>query len=127
MRALLRTVPLFAWLPEEAPDILNGCFDLEVERLTAGETRRTAGRVGCLLEGGAVFRPQDAAISLSPGNLFAISRDIQGLKHPEPGTLTAVTDCAVAWFDFTLTTSVCYRACWFHVRLLREIDALLAK
>lgn len=127
MRELLRTVPLFAWLPEEAPDILNGCFDLEVERLAAGETRQTAGRIGCLLQGTAAFQSQDAAVSLSPGKLFAVSRDAQGFKHPRPGTLTAAADCAVAWFDFGLTTSVCYRACWFHVRLLREIDALLAE
>lgn len=128
MRDLLRTVPLFAWLPEEAPDILNGCFDLETERLAAGESRQTAGRIGCVLEGGAAFRPQDAdAASLSPGGVFGVLRDAQGFKRPQAGVLTAVTDCAVAWFDSSLISSVCYRACWFHVRLLREIDALLAE
>lgn len=126
MSGLLRTVPLFAWLPEEAPEILNSCFDLETERLAAGETRRAAGRAGCLLSGSAVFQPQGAApVPLSVGSLFAILRDDQGFKHPCPGTLTAASDCAVAWFDFNLTRNVCYRACWFHVRLLREIDDLL--
>lgn len=128
MRDLLRAVPLFAWLPEEAPDILNGCFDLETERLAAGETRQTAGRIGCVLAGSAVFQPRDAdTVPLSAGSVFGVLRDAQGFKRPQAGVLTAGPGCAAAWFDYSLTTSVCYRACWFHVRLLREIDALLAE
>lgn len=126
MLELLHQVPLFAWLPEEAPEILNGCFDLETEKLETGETRRTDGRAGCLLSGSAVFQPEGTASdTLSAGSLFAIRRDGQGFKHPRSGILTAASDCAVAWFDVSLTSNVCYRACWFHVRLLREIDRLL--
>lgn len=126
MEELLRAVPLFAWLPEGAPDILNSCFDLETERLAAGETRRADGRAGCLLEGAAAFCPQfGEARTLESGALFAIARNRDRHQFPVHGTLTAVSDCAVAWFDINLTRTVCYRACWFHVRLLREIGAQL--
>jgi hypothetical protein len=126
MEELLRRVPLFAWLPEGAFEVLNGCFDLEAEQLKQGETREDRGRVGCLLTGSASFCPNNSPeVTLSPGELFGIARGTDGGKHPVPGSLTADTDCAVAWFDFNLVRTVCYRACWFHVRLLREIDALL--
>jgi hypothetical protein len=126
MEELLRTAPLFAWLPEGAFAVLNGCFDLEVEQLKQGETREVRGRIGCLLTGSASFCPNDGPeVALSPGGLFGITRGADGVKRPVPGSLTAAADCAVAWFDFNLVRTVCYRACWFHVRLLREIDALL--
>jgi hypothetical protein len=126
MEEALRMVPLFAWLPEGACEVLNGCFDLEVEQLRQGERREVHGRIGCLLTGSASFCPDSGpADPLSPGDLFGIARGADGIKRPVPGTLTANTDCAVAWFDFDLVRTVCYRACWFHVRLLNEIDALL--
>lgn len=83
MLELLHQVPLFAWLPEEAPEILNGCFDLETEKLEAGETRRTDGRAGCLLSGSAVFQPEGTASdTLSAGEPFCHPAGRSGLQTP---------------------------------------------
>ena len=121
MLELLRQVPLFAWMPEEGADTLSACFDLCVEELSAGETRFADGRVGCLLRGTASFQTCDGARPLRPGEVFALDRDRQSI----PGTLTAGEDCAVAWFRRDLVRHVCYRACWFHARLILEIDRQL--
>ena len=119
MLELLRRAPLFAWLPEEGAETLSACFDLCVEELKAGDARPTDDRIGCLLRGGAVFQ----AHALAPGDVFALNRD----KSPCPGVLTAGEDCAVAWFRRDLVRHVCYRACWFHARLIQEIDRNLNK
>ena len=52
---------------------------------------------------------------------FLLNRD----KNPLPGVLTAGEDCIVAWFRGDLVLHVCYRACWFHARLIQEIDRKL--
>ena len=117
----MHQVPLFAWLPEEGAETLSNCFDLCVEELNAGETRATEGRIGCLLRGGADFRTDDGTRTLAPGDVFALERD----KNPLPGVLAAGEDCIVAWFRGDLVLHVCYRACWFHARLIQEIDRKL--
>jgi hypothetical protein len=123
MLELLRTVPLFSWLPEEAPEILSGCFDLRIEQ---GQILNCQGRCGCLLDGTAVFRPeQGSAWVCQPGDLVGIKRDDTGATHAVPGRLESTDHCTVAWFDIALTQTVCYRACWFHVRLLQEINRAL--
>ena len=121
MLELLHQSPLFAWLPEEGADTLSACFDLCVEELKAGETRPTDGRVGCLLRGTAAFQTDGGARPLLPGEVFALGRDRQSV----PGVLTAGENCAVAWFRRDLVLHVCYRACWFHARLILEIDKQL--
>lgn len=118
MLELLHQAPLFAWLPEEGAETLSNCFDLCVEELSAGETRSTEGRIGCLIRGGADFRTDDDTRTLALGDVFALNRD----RNPLPGVLTAGEDCAVAWFRWDLVCHVCYRACWFHARLIQEID-----
>ena len=123
MLELLHQVPLFAWLPEEGAETLSACFDLCVEELKAGETRPTESRIGCLLQGTAVFQSDDGVRVLAPGDVFALHRD----KSPLPGVLTAGEDCAVAWFRRDLVLHVCYRACWFHARLIQEIDRNLSE
>ena len=123
MLELLHQVPLFAWLPEEGVETLSNCFDLCVEELNAGETRSADGHIGCLLQGTAVFQAGGTAQSLVPGELFALNWD----RSPIPGVLTAGEDCAVAWFRRDLVLHVCYRACWFHARLIQEIDYNLNK
>ena len=123
MLELMHQVPLFAWLPEEGAETLSNCFDLCVEELNAGETRATEGRIGCLLRGGADFRTDDGTRTLAPGDVFALNRD----KNPLPGVLTAGEDCIVAWFHRDLVCHVCYRACWFHARLIQEIDSKLSE
>ena len=118
MLKLLHQVPLFAWLPEEGAETLSACFDLSAEELKAGETRSVDGRIGCLLRGSADFRADAGTRTLAPGDVFALDRD----RSPLPGILTAGEDCAVAWFRRDLVLHVCYRACWFHARLIQEID-----
>ena len=121
MLELLHQVPLFAWLPAEGAETLSNCFDLCVEELNAGETRSTEGRIGCLLRGSADFRADAGTRTLTLGDVFALDRD----RSPFPGVLTAGEDCAVAWFRRDLVLHVCYRACWFHARLIQEIDRKL--
>ena len=121
MLELLHQVPLFAWLPEEGAETLSNCFDLCVEGLNTGETRATEGRIGCLLRGSADFRAEAGARTLAPGDVFALNRD----RCLIPGVLTAGEDCIVAWFHGDLVLHVCYRACWFHARLIQEIDRKL--
>ena len=121
MLELLHQVPLFSWLPEEGAETLSNCFDLCVEELNAGETRATEGRIGCLLRGGADFRTDNDTRTLAPGDVFALDRD----RNPLSGVLTAGKGCAVAWFRRDLVLHVCYRACWFHARLIQEIDRKL--
>ena len=121
MLELLHQVSLFAWLPEEGAETLSNCFDLCVEELNAGETCSTDGRIGCLLRGGADFRTDDGTRTLAPGDVFALDRD----RNPLSGVLTAGEDCIVAWFRGDLVLHVCYRACWFHARLIQEIDRKL--
>ena len=89
-----------------------------MEELNAGETCSTDGRIGCLLRGGADFRTDDDTRILAPGDVFALNRD----RNPLPGVLTAGEGCVVAWFHRDLVCHVCYRACWFHARLIQEID-----
>ena len=121
MLELLHQVPLFVWMPEEGQETLSNCFDLCVEELKAGETRSTEESIGCLLRGKADFRTDDGSRTLAPGDVFALDRD----RNPLPGVLTAGEDCAVAWFREDLVLHVCYRACWFHARLIQEIDRKL--
>ncbi len=52
---LLRRVPLLDWLTEEGAETLSNCFDLTVEEPPPGRALPTAGRIGCLLRGEAVF------------------------------------------------------------------------
>lgn len=119
---LLRSVPLFSWLPERGPGAMEACFDMEMERLTAGESRLTAGRVGCLLRGSARFGAGADRLELHPGDLLGLTGD----KQLRSGTLTAEEDCAVVWFQYQLVCHVCYRACWEHARVIMEIERQLA-
>ena len=123
MLELLHQVSLFAWLPEEGAETLSNCFDLCVEELNAGETRTTEGRIGCLLRGGADFRTDNDTRTLAPGDVFALDRD----RNPLSGVLTAGEGCVAAWFHRDLVCHVCYRACWFHARLIQEIDSKLSE
>lgn len=92
-----------------------------MEELNAGETRPTDGRIGCLLRGNAEFRADDGTRTSARGDVFALDRN----RSSFPGVLTAGEDCAVAWFRRDLVLHVCYRACWFHARLIQEIDRKL--
>lgn len=114
---------IFSWLPEDGLETLGACFDLTVEQLKAGETRDSAGRVAYLLRG----KVRTDKKEITEGNLLGIAVTERGEKRSIAVTLEAVEDCDVLWFNFELLRMVCYAACWFHVRFLKEIERLLGQ
>lgn len=112
---------IFSWLPDEGLETLGACFDLTTEHLEKGEPRDSAGRVAYLLRGTVQADQKE----VSAGTLLGIAVTERGEKRSVPVTLEAVEDSEVLWFDFELLRMVCYAACWFHVRFLKEIDRLL--
>ena len=115
----------FSWLPEEGLETLGACFDLTEERIPAGETRNSRGRIGCLLSGRGRLRAENGETVLSSVSLLGITVTDRGERRPVAAELTAEEDCTVLWFSFEMVRMVCYAACWFHVRFLKEIDRLL--
>ena len=116
---------VFSWLPEEGLETLGACFDLTEERILAGETRSSDGRIGCLLSGRGRLRPKRGETALASVSLLGITVTDRGERCPVAAALTAEEDCTVLWFRFEMVRMVCYAACWFHVRFLKEIDRLL--
>lgn len=114
---------IFSWLPDEGLETLGACFNLTVEPLKEGETRHSAGRVAYLLRGKA--RTDTDKGEVAAGTLLGIKVTERGEKKSIAVTLEAIEDCDVIWFDFELLRMVCYAACWFHVRFLKEINRLL--
>ena len=102
-----------SFLPRESVEIFEGCFDLHLLELRAGEGFDAAGRLGYLLRGtgSAGGRP------VASGAFFGVDRD----RGPRAERFTAETDCSLLLWDADVLSHVCYRACWFHVRLLNEI------
>ena len=111
----------FSWLPDEAFPILNACFDLETEALSAGSCRETAGRMGYLLQGTGTVN----GAPLNPGELFGVCRTGQGEKQAVSGVFRAESDCRIFWIQVDAVNRACYRGCWFHARLIQELDALI--
>ena len=116
---------VFSWLPEEVLETLGACFDLTEERILAGETRSSDGRIGCLLSGRGRLRTKRGETALASVSLLGITVTDRGERCPVAAALTAEEDCTVLWFRFEMVRMVCYAACWFHVRFLKEIDRLL--
>lgn len=113
---------LFSWISEEGVEMFSNCFDLEVERIPAGESRESRGRIGYLLSGKATAAGRDLAADDAAG----VTLEEDGTFRRQEFTLRAVEPCAVAWMNGEILTSVCYRACWFHGRLLQEMTRLLS-
>lgn len=112
----------FPWMPQRADQVLQSCFDLECETLAPSERRASGGRIGCLLRGvGRVNGREDAG----PGFFFGAARNAHLEKVAVEETLEAGTECLVAWFDFDVVLTVCYTACWFHARLIQEMEQAL--
>ena len=112
----------FPWMPPRADEVLYGCFDLEFETLAPGQRRVSGGRIGCLLRGaGRVNGKEDAG----PGFFFGAVRGPRLEKIAVEESLEAGTECLVAWFDFNVVLTVCYTACWFHARLIQEMEQAL--
>ena len=60
-----------------------------------------------------------------PGTLFGARRTDREEKEMAPAALTVATDCDVLWFQFDVVNMVCYQACWFHARLVQELERLM--
>ena len=114
----------FSWLPDDGLETLGACFNLETEHLYPGDMRDSCGRVACLLQGRA--RTADS-VPVFAGTLLGLSVTERDEKRCVPFSLEAAEPCDILWFDFELLRMVCYAACWFHVRFLKEIDRLLEK
>lgn len=112
----------FPWMPQRADQVLQSCFDLEFETLAPGQRRDTRGRIGCLLHGTGRLDTGEAA---GPGFFFGAARTDRLEKVAAEETLEAGTACLVAWFDFDVVLTVCYTACWFHARLIQEMEQAL--
>ena len=112
---------VFSWLPEDGLETLGACFDLTTEYLKKGEIRIGTNRVAYLLRGTILTNQKE----IPAGTLLGIAVTERGEKRSVPVTLEALEDSELLWFDFELLRTVCYAACWFHVRFLKEIDRLL--
>lgn len=112
----------FPWMPQRADQVLQSCFDLECETLAPGQRRASGGRIGCLLRGAGRVNGTESA---GPGFFFGAARGPRLEKFAVEETLEAETECLVAWFDFDVVLTVCYTACWFHARLIQEMEQAL--
>ena len=75
----------FSWLPEEGLETLGACFDLTEERIPAGESRDSEGRIGCLLSGRGRLRTESGETAISSVSLLPCGRRIDsggGLHGP---------------------------------------------
>lgn len=123
MSLILAGSACFPWLPERGEEMLGACFDLERGTMAPGESCETQGRIGILLEGDGTLNDRESA---GPGTVFGACRSGPWReKIPAEETFLARTDCTVAWFRFDVVTAVCYNACWFHARLIQELDRML--
>ena len=94
---------------------------MDWEEIPAGGLCRSRGRVGYLISGRAQLRTPAGIRRAGEGVFFGALRPGSG----DESEFWAVTDCAVLWLDADVLTSVCYAACWFHARLIREVEAWL--
>ena len=102
-----------SFLPPEAAEIFEGCFDLRVCEVPRGGTLDTAGALCYLCSGTGRIGKRRA----DPGVFFGV--DAEG--KPRAEAFAASEDSVLLRWDGDVLSHVCYRACWFHVRLLNEV------
>mgnify|MGYP003515546582 FL=1 len=120
---LLKDQPFWQWLPREGGRYFDACFNMDAETVPAGEHRQTKGRVGYLISGRAHLKSGDGLDRAGEGTFFGVVQPGRPETRKMVGTdLWAVTECKVLWLDGAVLSSVCYAACWFHARLIREVD-----
>lgn len=118
----------WAWLPPEGGRYFDACFNMDWETVPAGARRESRGRVGYLISGRAQLRTQRGMVRAGADTFFGVSQPGRPeSRRVEETELWAVTECAVLWLDADVLRNVCYAACWFHARLIREVDAWFAK
>ena len=125
--ALLKDQPFWSWLPREGGRYFDACFHMDWETLSAGEIRQSRGRMGYLISGHAHLEGAGGLRHAGEGAIFGIVQPGRSeTRRVEETSLRAVTTCRVLWLDADVLTSVCYAACWFHARLIREVDQWFA-
>ena len=124
----LKTQPFWSWLPGEGSRYFDACFDMTTETIPAGEHRESRGRVGYLVSGRAQLTTQSGMDRAGEGTLFGVIQPGRPeTRRAEETHLWAVTACEVLWLDGAVLRNVCYAACWFHARLIREVDGYFDK
>ena len=125
--ALLKDQPFWSWLPREGGRYFDACFHMDWETLSAGEIRQSRGRMGYLISGHAHLEGAGGLRHAGEGQIFGIVQPGRSeTRRVEETSLRAVTTCRVLWLDADVLTSVCYAACWFHARLIWEVDQWFA-
>ena len=125
--ALLKDQPFWSWLPREGGRYFDACFHMDWETLSAGEVRQSRGRMGYLISGHAHLEGAGGLRHAGEGAIFGIVQPGRSeTRRVEETSLRAVTTCRVLWLDADVLTSVCYAACWFHARLIREVEQWFA-
>ena len=120
----LREDPLLFWLPAEGLETMGNCFDMQAEAVSAGACCRSNGRLGYLLRGRGELTGEPGNRTAAPGSIFGVIIQ-EGTAHTVQACLRAETDCVLLWADGEILRSVCYGACWFHARFIREVRGRL--
>lgn len=120
---LLKDQPFWQWLPREGGQYFDACFHMDWETVPAGERRESRGRMGYLISGRAQLQSEGSLVHAGEGEIFGVVQPGRPeTRRAEETSLRAVTECRVMWLDAEVLTSVCYAACWFHARLIREVE-----
>ncbi len=98
------------FLPPECVEPFEGCFDMTLLELPPGARFDSKGRLAYLLRGSGEVGAWDT----EAGGFFGV--DAAG--RPERQVFTSHTSCLLLLWDAAVLTNVCYRACWFHARLI---------
>ena len=124
---LLKDQPFWQWLPREGGQYFDACFHMDWETVPAGERRESRGRMGYLISGRAQLQSEGSLVHAGEGEIFGVVQPGRPeTRRVEETSLWAVTECRVMWLDAEVLTSVCYAACWFHARLIREVEQWFA-
>lgn len=115
---------LLSWLPAESEKIFEGCFDMEIEQLSAKERRDCNGRIGYLFSGKVEAVCADTCVVIEEKAVFGALKQSQK-KGNRSESIKALEESVVVWFAEDILERVCYTACWFHARFIDEVDKLL--
>ena len=105
--------PTLSFLPPECTEVFEGCFNMHLHRLPPGARFETTGYVAYLLDGAGEIGAWD----MESGAFFGV--DSRG--KPQRQTVTTHTSCLLLLWDDIIMSHLCYRGCWFHLRLLETI------
>lgn len=122
---LIAQDPRFSWMQGDAYETLNNCFEPQIQCLLPGETSESAGRFGYLMRGSGTLHRAEGKAYIAAGELAGIRTGGAQGYQPSADVLEAETECQVLWFPYEALEFACYRGCWFHARLMREVRDIL--